>query len=216
MAASGGPAQPTPITQTSPPNWEEQPLDSMRQARYLVKGDNGAVAEISLVILAGPAGGIPNNVNRWLSQLGQPEITPDQIGKIAQHVQSAIGDVTVVDLEGKPQGGNAAKDGRIIAGIVTGPQRSFFFKMRGNSVLAGAQKAAFLQWIGSARWADVATETSPADPAPGGNASPVAPVAAPGTATDPDKPAATQGIPPGCPASSSPASAGPAEKMPGS
>ena len=215
MPASGGPSQPALITQTPPPNWERQPLSSMRQASYLVKGDNGAAADISLVILAGPAGGIPDNVNRWLSQLGQPEITSDQIGKIAQHVQSAIGDVTVVDLEGKPQGGDAAKDGRIIAGIATGPQGSFFFKMRGNAVLAEAQKAAFIQWIGTARWADVATAPSPADPAPGGGASSAAPVALPGTASDPEKPATKQGIPLGCPASSSPASVGPAEKMPG-
>src|SRR5947199_9689585 len=29
------------------PNWEAQPLSQMRQASFLVKGDNGAVADIS-------------------------------------------------------------------------------------------------------------------------------------------------------------------------
>src|SRR5215831_21095436 len=28
-----------------PPNWEPQPLSQMRQASFLVKGDNGAVAD---------------------------------------------------------------------------------------------------------------------------------------------------------------------------
>src|SRR6267142_5521445 len=29
----------------TPPNWEAQPLSQMRQASFLVKGDNGAVAD---------------------------------------------------------------------------------------------------------------------------------------------------------------------------
>ena len=200
-SAPGSASQPALITQTPPPNWEQQPLSAMRQASYLVKGDKEAVADVSLVILAGQAGGILDNVNRWLSQLGQPATTSDQIGKTAQHVQSAVGDVTVVDLEGKPQGGDAAKDGRIIAGIAAGPQGALFFKMRGNAALAGAQKAAFLQWIGTARWADGARATSPADPAPGGGTAPGAPVASPATATDPKK---SPDTPTGCPVAKKP------------
>jgi len=103
MAVATAPAdQPAQITGNPPANWAVQPLSAMRQASYLVKGDNGATADISLVILDGPAGGVLENVNRWLSQLGQPPITDDKLAQMGQHVTSGLGDVMVVDLEGLP------------------------------------------------------------------------------------------------------------------
>ena len=64
---------------TTPPNWEPQPLSQMRQASFLVKGDNGAVADISFVSLGAAAGNVLDNVNRWLDQLGQPPITEQKL-----------------------------------------------------------------------------------------------------------------------------------------
>lgn len=148
MAPAG---QPSEVTGNPPSNWEVQPPSSMRLASYLVKGDNGATADISLVALSGPAGGALDNVNRWLSQLGQAAITAEQLAKTSRHVSSPLGDVTVVDLEGLPQGADATKDGRIVAGIASVDGRTFFFKMRGNAALAEAQKAGFIEWIGTVK-----------------------------------------------------------------
>lgn len=159
MAPAGKPSE---VTGNPPSNWEVQPLSSMRLASYLVKGGNGAVADISLVALSGPAGGALDNVNRWLSQLGQPAVTTEQLAKTAQHVNSPLGDVTVVDLEGLPPGADATKDGRIIAGIASVDGRTFFFKMRGNSALTAAQKAGFIEWIGTVKPVEAAATTQPA------------------------------------------------------
>ena len=142
-------ARPSQVSGNPPTNWEAQPLSAMRQASYLVKGESGATADISLVALAGPAGGVLVNVNRWLSQIGQPAITAEQLAQKGQRVASPLGDVTVVDLEGLPEGADAAKDGRIIAGIASVDGKSWFFKMRGNAALAESQKAGFIQWIGT-------------------------------------------------------------------
>lgn len=147
MSAEPGPA----ITGPTPAGWEPQPPSSMRLASYLVKGENGAVADVSLVILGGAAGGGLENVNRWLSQLGQPAITEEKLTQIAKHVPSPLGDVVVVDLEGLPQGGDPAKDGRILGGIISGEGKTIFFKMRGNAALAEAQKENFIKWIASVR-----------------------------------------------------------------
>src|ERR1700746_2302789 len=70
----GGLAPAVETALTTPPNWEPQPLSQMRQASFLVKGDNGAVADISFVSLGAAAGNVLDNVNRWLYQLGQPAI----------------------------------------------------------------------------------------------------------------------------------------------
>src|SRR6476619_378529 len=70
----GGLAPTAQTSVTTPPNWEAQPLSQMRQASFLVKGDNGAVADVSFVSLGSAAGNVLENVNRWLGQLGQSPI----------------------------------------------------------------------------------------------------------------------------------------------
>src|SRR5436305_5116796 len=102
-----------------PPNWEVQPLSQMRQASFLVKGRNGAMADISFASLGVSAGNVLDNVNRWLSQLGQPAIEEQKLNQISQRLTTSIGEVTVVDLIGLPQGADPAKDGRIVAAMTS-------------------------------------------------------------------------------------------------
>ena len=132
---------------TTPPNWEPQPLSQMRQASFLVKGDNGAVADVSLVSLGSAAGNVLENVNRWLGQLGQPPITEEKLGEMAQRLHTSLGDVAIVDLAGLSDNADPARDGRIVAGMVSTANSTLFFKMRGNSDLAEAQKADFIKWV---------------------------------------------------------------------
>jgi len=131
----------------TPPNWEPQPLSQMRQASFLVKGDNGAVADISFVSLGSAAGNVLENVNRWLGQLSQPPITEQKLGDIAQRLRTSLGDVTIVDLAGLPDNADPARDGRIIGAMVTTGNSTLFFKMRGNADLTEAQKGDFVRWV---------------------------------------------------------------------
>lgn len=130
-----------------PPNWEPQPLSQMRQASFLVKGDHGAVADISFVSLGTAAGNVLDNVNRWLEQLGQPPITEQKLGDVAQRLRTSLGDAIIVDLPGLPKDADSAKDGRIIAGMITTGDSTLFFKMRGNADLTEAQKGDFIKWV---------------------------------------------------------------------
>ena len=109
------------------------------------------MADISLVTLGSSSGDVLANVNRWLGQLGQPPITADDLPRIVQHLPSDLGHVAVVDLEGKPEQGDASKDGRIIAAIAPGERGTAFFKLRGNPALAGAEKENFLKWVSGFR-----------------------------------------------------------------
>jgi hypothetical protein len=121
----------------------------MRQASFLVKGDKGEVADISLVSLGTSAGNVLDNVNRWLSQIGQPAIDEQKLNQIAQHLTTSIGDVTVVDLAGLPNGADPAKDGKIIAAMTTSGGSTLFFKIRGNAALTESQKSDFIKWVGA-------------------------------------------------------------------
>ena len=143
----GGLPPATETAVTTPPNWEAQPLSQMRQASFLVKGDNGAVADVSFVSLGSAAGNVLENVNRWLGQLGQPPITEQKLGEMAQRLHTSLGDVTIVDLAGLPDNADPARDGRIIAAMVTTANATLFFKMRGNAELSEAQKGDFIKWV---------------------------------------------------------------------
>ena len=44
----------TAVISHTPPNWEPQAFSQMRQASYLVHGENGAIADISFVRLGRP------------------------------------------------------------------------------------------------------------------------------------------------------------------
>jgi len=156
------PAGLTPTAETAgrtPPNWEAQPLSQMRQASYLVKGDNGAVADVSFVSLGSAAGNVLENVNRWLGQLGQPPVTEQKLGEMAQRLHTSLGDVTIVDLAGLPDNADPARDGRIIAAMVTTANTTLFFKMRGNADLAEAQKGDFIKWVAAV--CDTQTQAAP-------------------------------------------------------
>src|SRR5215831_11297860 len=143
----GGLAPTADTAVKTPPNWEPQPLSQMRQASFLVNGDNGTVADISFVSLGTGAGNVLDNVNRWLDQLGQPQITEDKLGEIAQRLRTSLGDVIVVDLAGLPQNADPARDGRIVAAMLTTADSTLFFKMRGNADLTEAQKGDFIKWV---------------------------------------------------------------------
>ena len=150
----------SPTQGVTPPNWEPQPPSQMRQASFLVHGDKGTIADISLVTLGAAAGNVLDNVNRWRSQLGQPAIAPEKLEETVQHFSTARGDVVVVDLSGVPEKGDSASDGRIVAAMAAEGGNTAFFKMRGNSALVGAEKANFLKWVNSVRDAPAAANTA--------------------------------------------------------
>jgi hypothetical protein len=156
----GGLAPTAETAVTTPPNWEPQPLSQMRQASFLVKGDNGAVADISFVSLGTAAGNVLENVNRWLDQLGQRPISEQKLGEIAQRLRTSLGDVIIVDLAGLPKDADPAKDGRIIAAMATTGGSTLFFKMRGNADLTEAQKGDFIKWVAAVCNAQTETKSS--------------------------------------------------------
>src|SRR5262249_53489661 len=74
-------------------------------------------------------------------------ISEQKLGEMAQRLRTSLGDVTIVDLAGLPDNADPARDGRIIAGMVTTGDSTLFFKMRGNADLTEAQKGDFIRWV---------------------------------------------------------------------
>jgi hypothetical protein len=145
--SANAPSLTTPATAEAPKNWEPQPLSQMREASFIVRGENGATADISLVRLGPAAGNVLDNVNRWLGQLKQPAVTEEKLRTMIQ----PLGDAAVVDLAGQHENGDPAKDGRIVGAIASDENGTAFYKMRGNAALVGAEKDNFLKWVSASR-----------------------------------------------------------------
>jgi hypothetical protein len=69
--------------------------------------------------------------------------------------------VPVVDLAGLPKDADSAKDGRIIAAMLTTGTSTLFFKMRGNADLVEGQKADFIKWVAAVCDAQTEAKSQP-------------------------------------------------------
>jgi hypothetical protein len=156
VLAANVPGLTSTATAEAPKNWEPQPLTQMREASFIVRGESGATADISLVRLGPAAGNVLDNVNRWLGQLKQPAVTEEKLRSMIQ----PLGDAAVVDLSGQPENGDPAKDGRIVGAIASDENGTAFYKMRGNAALVGAEKENFLKWVSASRGSTTSTSMS--------------------------------------------------------
>jgi hypothetical protein len=143
----------TGITDQPPASWQRQPPSPLRKLSYLISGPDGIRCEVSLVTLGGGAGGILENVNRWRSQLGLPRLDDASLQKeLKPPLTTPLGKVLIVDFTGRPEKGDPARDGRIIAGILNRGNETVFFKLRGNPALTERSQRDFVKWIGTVRF----------------------------------------------------------------
>lgn len=154
------------LTADVPKSWEAQPLSQMRLASFLVRGENGATADVSFVALGPAAGNILDNVNRWLGQLKQPAVNEEKLKSLIQPVATERGEVAIVDLSGQPENGDPNKDGRIVGAIAAEENGTSFFKMRGNAALVGAEKENFIKWVKASRGSTSSTTSTTAPSLP--------------------------------------------------
>ena len=134
-----------------PSGWSAAPAISMRKASFVVKGGGGTVADISLLVRTGRAGGVLKHINGWRIQLGLPALTPLKFEETARWISVPVGEAVVIDIASPTPENDNVYDGRLVAVIVEKPEETWFFKMRGNPALVRAQKSAFLNWVNTVK-----------------------------------------------------------------
>lgn len=148
-----------------PAGWTERAPSAMRIANFLAGGDEQA--ECYLTILAGDAGGLGANVNRWLGQMGRPALGPDQIDALPRATMFRR-EAVLLESEGSFTGmsGGAAKEGqRLIGLLLVDPAGSAFLKLVGPTAVVTREREAFLALAKSFRSSrDEATSGESAEP----------------------------------------------------
>lgn len=123
-----------------PEGWEQIANLPMSVLTMRHSKDEGKI-DITVTPLAGNAGGLESNINRWRTQLSLPPWSAEEIARNPKKVTHSSGNALVVDIQGKTES--------ILGGIITTPETTWFVKLRGPSTLANAQKANFEKFISS-------------------------------------------------------------------
>ncbi len=133
---------PEGISWQAPAGWtEEAPSSAMRKAQYALPKADGDPEDASVVIFyfQGQGGSVEANIERWYSQLAQPDGTPTR-DKATRREQLVNGlKQTIVDVTGtylsssRPMGGDVTeKPGfRMLAAVVEAGSGLWFVKFVG-------------------------------------------------------------------------------------
>ena len=178
----------------TPPDWQEQPGDGVRQGSFLITGTDGAKADVSVITFPGDVGGDLANLNRWRGQIQLPPVNEAELPNAFARLTGPAGDFLVVDLLSETpvlEGGHKA---RVLGAILKQPAQTWFFKLAGEADLVASQKEAFVGFLKSVEFSPEAAAS---------------PVAVPGrSANTNDLPPDARGVPATAPLAEGPLPAG--------
>ena len=130
---------------TLPKGWVEEKGGGMRFAT--LKAPVAGKVDISVVVLAGAAGGELANVNRWRGQIGLPPIDDKVLSAARTVVNAKVGTVAVFDFTSDGQ-----TKTRMVTGLLSTPDGStWFLKMMGDAAPVAQAKPEFLRLMESLR-----------------------------------------------------------------
>lgn len=117
-----------------PDGWSQEPAGGLRLATFTAEGKEGVI-ECSLVSLAGSAGGLEENIRRWLGQVDLKEMTDSGLAEfITKQEKITTPDqlqTTIIDLT-QLQSEKENSHPSIIAAIVALADKTIFIKMTGS------------------------------------------------------------------------------------
>ena len=131
---------------TLPEGWTLSQGDGMRYAT--LKPSVSGKIDVSVIALAGSAGGELANVNRWRDQMKLlPVQSEKDLAGMRKTTTSAAGDVSVFDFTSP-----GADKTRMIVGLLGAADgKTWFLKMTGDEAPVAQAQKDFLQWMGSLR-----------------------------------------------------------------
>ncbi len=121
---------------TLPGGWTETHPGGMRYAT--LKPPAPGSVDVSVIVLAGPAGGELANVNRWRSQIGLSALNEAALAQARVTLRAKAGLVSVYDFSS-----DGEKKSRMVAALATIGGRTWFLKMLGQASEVNNARADF-------------------------------------------------------------------------
>ena len=150
----------------APSGWDQQPAGSVRIASFSIAGTEGRKADMSVTQFPGDVGGDLANVNRWRGQIQLAPLAATDLPKEVREEDFPAGHFSLVDLVSDKPIIDGKYHSRILGAWLKQPDRTWFFKLSGESDLVTAQKSAFEDFLKSI----TITAPAPGEAIPGENA----------------------------------------------
>ncbi len=141
------PLPPTPsgaaaLKWSLPRGWTQSNGGSMRYATLRPPG--AGKAEVSIVVLPGPAGGELANVNRWRGQIGLSPVDEAALAGARKTVKTKAGPVSLYDFTSE-----GTVRTRVVAGLAESGGNTWFLKLTGDAEPVAAARPDFLRIVES-------------------------------------------------------------------
>ncbi len=140
----------SPIHWNSPGSWTEKQATGMRMGSFTIEGPEGSSADVSIIPLSGPAGGLVSNINRWRRQdVMLPEITEADLDEVVMELETQMGPMKIIDMVSEEALIDDKFKQRVLAAIFPFQGQTWFVKAKGPAELLEAQKEAFVEFLAS-------------------------------------------------------------------
>src|ERR1044071_642864 len=156
VAAAQGTASAVPhIHGKAPDGWQEQPAAGMSIVSFLIPGDAGRKAKLSVMTFPGEGAGELSLVNIVRENAGLPPLSDDEMARAVEPVEVGSGTAKLVDLTGAAKGASSdASPNRILVAVFPRSGVTWFFKLAGDAGVVTAQKKPFLDFLKSVSFVD--------------------------------------------------------------
>lgn len=132
-----------------PAQWIAQPPSEMRVGSFLIKGKNGQTAEVSVIPLAGSAGGDLANVNRWRQQIDLSPLTEEALSTQLKALRLGAHSMMYVNFVSRDKLVDGKYKKRVIGAWMEREGATWFFKMFGEDATVLSAEPDFRQFLSS-------------------------------------------------------------------
>jgi hypothetical protein len=140
-------------TWTVPADWEPlQSATDFQVAKFRVRGEDGALADLTVIKMSGEAGGFLANVNRWRAQLRLQPVDDGGMKSSTAEVSTPAGSYLIVQLLGADV--RTGRSMSLVGAILRRPQHTWFYKLMGDPDAVARHNEAFLRFLRSASYRD--------------------------------------------------------------
>lgn len=151
------------IRWSAPKDWQEQTAGAMRIGSYLIKTADGRSADFSISNFGGSVGGDLANINRWRGQIQLPPISEADLSKLVETLTLPAGTFSLIDITSETALIDGKFKDRILGAWFKQPDRTWFFKLKGEAELVGSQRDALIGLLRTVEFSTTAT-VSPNNP----------------------------------------------------
>ena len=151
---------PPQIQWKTPAGWEEQTPSGMGLASFLVSGDGGRRAQLSVMTFPGEGAGELSLVNIVRENAGLAPISDEELARLVERVEVGAAAAKLVDLSGAGNSSSNTPSNRILVAVFPHGGVTWFFKFAGDASVVSAQKPALLAFLKSVSFPEAAAPSS--------------------------------------------------------